>query len=171
MHLSTAALSIIAIVGLILSIIAILLAVRPAMRPSGATGEDAAPVAEGVEGRVETHARALAQLQKGSRQLARGEKRLYELHQEAIQRIAVVRFDAFEDMGGRLSFSAALLDAQGDGIVITAINARQETRCYAKEVQGGRGLRNLSDEETQAIREAMSMGNGRPPARTAVGEG
>ena len=47
---------------------------------------------------------------------------------DAIRHVAVVRFDAFPDMGGRLSFSAALLDDAGDGLVITSINGRSETR-------------------------------------------
>ena len=59
-------------------------------------------------------------------------------------------------MGGRLSFSAALLDGNGDGLVITSINGRQDTRTYAKRVRNGTSSRNLSDEERQAIRLALS---------------
>ncbi|MPZ91328.1 MAG: DUF4446 family protein [Actinobacteria bacterium] len=78
----------------------------------------------------------------------------------AMQRFAVVRYDAFEDMGGQLSFSAALLDDYGDGIVITSINGRTETRTYAKSVRGMKSQHNLSDEERAAIEAAVS-GNGR----------
>ena len=88
--------------------------------------------------------------------LADGEKRLGEGLRSAVRHLGLVRFDAFEDMGGRLSFSAALLDDNGDGIVITSINGRQDTRCYAKTVQRGTSIHNLSDEEEQAIREAMT---------------
>ena len=70
--------------------------------------------------------------------------------------VGVVRFDAFEDMGGRLSFSAALLDGNGDGLIITSINGRQDTRTYAKRVRNGTSSRNLSDEERHAIRLALS---------------
>jgi hypothetical protein len=59
-------------------------------------------------------------------------------------------------MGGRLSFSAAILNAHGDGLVITSINGRQDTRCYAKQVRAGTSIHNLSGEEEQAIRDAMS---------------
>ena len=59
-----------------------------------------------------------------------------ELH-DAIRHVAVVRYDAFADMGGRLSFSAAMLDDSGDGLVLTSINGRSETRTYAKGVEGG----------------------------------
>jgi hypothetical protein len=70
---------------------------------------------------------------------------------DAIRHVAVVRYDAFPDMGGRLSFSCALLDDAGDGLVVTSINGRTETRTYAKGVKGGRSEHNLSPEETQAI--------------------
>ncbi len=63
----------------------------------------------------------------------------------------MVRYDAFDDMGGRLSFSAALLDDAGDGLVLTSINARSETRTYAKGVKGGASDHSLSPEEQQAI--------------------
>ena len=60
--------------------------------------------------------------------------------------VAVIRYDAFKDMGGRMSFSAALLDDQGDGVVITAINGRSETRAYAKGIKNGQSDNPLSPE-------------------------
>jgi hypothetical protein len=79
-----------------------------------------------------------------------------ELLRGTVQKIGVVRFDAFEDMGGNLSFAAALLNGQGDGIVICAINGRNESRTYAKPVKGGNSVYNLSEEERKAIDKAMS---------------
>jgi hypothetical protein len=70
---------------------------------------------------------------------------------DALRHVAVVRYDAFGDMGGRLSFSAALLDDAGDGLVLTSINGRPETRSYAKGVKGGASDHSLSPEEQQAI--------------------
>jgi hypothetical protein len=70
---------------------------------------------------------------------------------DALRHVAVVRYDAFGDMGGRMSFSAALLDDAGDGIVITSINGRSETRTYAKGVKAGSSDHTLSPEESQAI--------------------
>jgi hypothetical protein len=74
----------------------------------------------------------------------------------SVQGVGVVRFDAFEDMGGHLSFSAALLDGRGDGVVLTSINGRRETRIYAKPVVGAQSQHNLSDEEQEAIRRALA---------------
>jgi len=70
---------------------------------------------------------------------------------DALRHVAVVRYDAFGDMGGRLSFSAALLDDSGDGLILTSINGRSETRTYAKGVKGSRSDHSLSPEEEQAI--------------------
>ena len=70
---------------------------------------------------------------------------------DALRHVAVVRYDAFGDMGGRLSFSAALLDDAGDGLVLTSINGRTETRSYAKGVKAGESDHSLSPEELQAI--------------------
>lgn len=74
---------------------------------------------------------------------------------DAIRHVAVVRYDAFGDMGGRLSFSVALLDDAGDGLVLSSINGRTETRSYAKGVKASRSEQSLSPEEEQAISFAM----------------
>ncbi len=83
---------------------------------------------------------------------------------EMISRIGMVRYDAFDDVAGAQSFSAALLDRDGNGLVISAINGRHETRCYGKEVVGGASEHTLSNEESEAIRSAME---GRPVATLA----
>lgn len=85
----------------------------------------------------------------------------------SIQRFGLVRYDAFEEMGGRLSFSAALLDDHGDGIVITSINGRTETRTYAKPIRQLLSEHNLSEEENAAIAAAMA-GHGRTEAQATV---
>ena len=74
----------------------------------------------------------------------------------AVQHVGLVRFDAFEDMGGHLSFAAALLDADGGGFILTSINGRQETRIYAKPIERGASQYHLSNEEQEAIRRAIA---------------
>jgi len=78
---------------------------------------------------------------------------------DAIRHVAVVRYDAFNDMGGRMSFSAALLDDAGDGLVISSINGRTETRTYAKGVKRGASDAILSPEEEQVIGYAQRGGS------------
>jgi hypothetical protein len=74
---------------------------------------------------------------------------------DALRHVAVVRYDAFGDMGGRMSFTAALLDDAGDGLVITSINGRTESRAYAKGVKHGASEQQLSPEETEAVSLAL----------------
>src|SRR5205085_7054324 len=89
---------------------------------------------------------------------------------DAIRHVSVVRYDAFADMGGRLSFSAALLDDAGDGLVLTSINRRTETRSYAKGVKGGTSEHTLSPEEEQAIAFALRGRNGKAARSAATAE-
>lgn len=72
---------------------------------------------------------------------------------DALRHVAVVRYDAFGDMGGRLSFSAAVLDDNGDGFVLTSIHGRTETRVYLKGVAKA-AAEQVSPEEIQAISHA-----------------
>ncbi len=69
----------------------------------------------------------------------------------AVRHLAVVRYDAFGDMGGHLSWSVALLDARGDGVVLTSIHGRSDARTYAKAIRGGQPEQQLSPEETEAV--------------------
>lgn len=87
--------------------------------------------------------------------LARRHDDLGALLALSARNLAVVRYDAFEEMGGRLSFSAALLNDHGTGIVFTSINGRSESRVYAKEVVEGASEHTLSPEEVQAIANAL----------------
>lgn len=72
-------------------------------------------------------------------------------------RVAMVHYDAFADMGGKLSFSVAMLDEQGDGVVLSVINGRSETRAWGKRVIGGDSRQRLSDEESQVLERAMVL--------------
>lgn len=159
MDLSTSTLSILVVISLSLASLTILVLVPGALRDRAARSRAGAPAdhrRESVD-----HGKAIQRLESAVRTLAEAERRLGELSKSAVRHVGVVRFDAFEDMGGRLSFSAALLDAHGDGVVITSINGRQETRCYAKQVRQGTSIHHLSDEERQAIREALESGGSR----------
>ena len=90
------------------------------------------------------------------------ERRLRQLESSGttsgLSRVAVVRYDAFDDLGGRLSFSAAIVDDAGRGLVMTAIHGRTETRTYLKQVPvtPASGQRELSPEESQAVSEAVA---------------
>mgnify|MGYP006201553117 FL=1 len=66
----------------------------------------------------------------------------------------MVRYDAFDEMGGRLSWSLALLDDAGDGVVLTSIRGRNEARTYAKSVAGWSSDQELSPEESESVAHA-----------------
>ncbi|HYM52949.1 MAG TPA: DUF4446 family protein [Candidatus Dormibacteraeota bacterium] len=74
----------------------------------------------------------------------------------SIQHIGLVRFNPFEDTGSDQSFAIALLDDRRDGIVLSSLHGRANTRLFAKPVAGGESTHTLSDEEAQAIRIAVS---------------
>jgi hypothetical protein len=74
----------------------------------------------------------------------------------ALRHLAVVRYDAFGDMGGRLSWSVALVDDAGTGIVLTSIHGRSDARTYAKNVTGWTSDQQLSPEEQEAIGQARA---------------
>lgn len=88
--------------------------------------------------------------------LEQGLDTLQGLQLSAIQRIGLVRYDAFDDMGGELSFALALLNEHGDGIIMSTITGRQENRTYSKQVIKGRAAIQSSAEEDAAIKQAMS---------------
>lgn len=78
-------------------------------------------------------------------------ERLRRHGERALQHPAVVRYDAFGDMGGRLSWSLALVDQAGNGVVVTSIHGRSEARSYAKSISGWAGDQQLSREEEEAL--------------------
>ncbi|MFC4785745.1 DUF4446 family protein [Nocardioides sp. MAHUQ-72] len=70
---------------------------------------------------------------------------------DALRHLAVVRYDAFGDMGGHLSWSLALLDDSGHGVVLTSIHGRSDSRTYAKSISAWSCEQQLSPEEQEAI--------------------
>lgn len=91
------------------------------------------------------------------------------LVQGGISRVGAVHYDAFSEMGGRLSFSAALLDEHGDGLVLTSITGRTDSRTYLKPMLDGAGTRELSDEEQEAVDRALGMQGRRAAAGSPAG--
>ncbi|GAA4818269.1 DUF4446 family protein [Nocardioides caeni] len=122
-----------AILALVVSLAALALSVRTATGARRSSGDDLPADAAGLR-------REVAAL----RAEAVG----------ALRHLAVVRYDAFDEMGGRLSWSLALLDDAGDGVVLTSIRGRNEARTYAKSVAGWQSEQELSPEEAEAVAHA-----------------
>ncbi|HSL11244.1 MAG TPA: DUF4446 family protein [Actinomycetota bacterium] len=151
MTLSDSTLTLLAMIAVGLSVLAVIFSIvggsrRQRSAPTGFTGDEAVGALLGRIERIETAVRSLNSTDKRQQVLIEG----------SVRRVALLRYDAFEDVGGRLSFSCALLDDHGTGVVLTSINGRQDTRVYAKPVRERTSTYNLSIEEEEAIRQAMA---------------
>lgn len=72
-----------------------------------------------------------------------------------IKKVALIRFNPFEDAGGDQSFAVALLDTFDNGIIISSLHSRDGTRVYAKPITKGRTKHHLSDEEKTVLKKAV----------------
>ena len=115
----------------------------------GAGGNDLEAVLDAHLDKVFAVARELDELGARTAVLEAAQRR-------AFQRVGFVRFNPFEETGGNQSFALALLDAAGDGWVLSSLHARSGTRVYAKAIKRGRADAALSDEEPAAIGQAMA---------------
>ena len=75
---------------------------------------------------------------------------------QALTRVAIVRFRAFEDMGSDLSYAVAMLDSHNNGVVLSSIFAREDSRSYAKPIVNGTSTYAMTKEEEDALQQAMS---------------
>lgn len=76
---------------------------------------------------------------------------------KCIQKIGIVRYNAFQDTGSDLSFALALLDEKNNGVVLNGIYSREMSNIYAKPVKDGKSQYTLSEEEQEAIKRAIEM--------------
>lgn len=72
------------------------------------------------------------------------------------QKVGLVKYDAFQEMGGKLSFSLALLNQINDGFIINAMHSREGCYTYIKEIIDGNSIIALAEEEKEALDMAMS---------------
>jgi hypothetical protein len=79
----------------------------------------------------------------------------------AVQGVALIRFNTFDDTGGNQSFALALVDPAGDGVVVTSLHARNQTRLYARSVRAGAAEGELSAAEAEALDLAAARARGR----------
>ena len=143
---------IVAVVALVLAVVAwrALGRVRRAQSVVIGSGrDDLVDFAVTLQTRIDDLHRAVDEVAAG---IARVDRRV----DGALSRTALVRFDAFDDLGGQQSASVALLDASRTGVVVTAIQGRDHARIYVKELERGRAPVALSPEEQQAVERAMS---------------
>ena len=85
--------------------------------------------------------------------------KIEDVKNRSLIKYGIVKYDAFDDVGGKLSFSLALLDQTDTGFVLNAIHSKENCFLYIKEVMNGESYIILSDEEVQALRIARKYGD------------
>ena len=101
----------------------------------------------------------LEKVEKDLKTASQDLENLKERNQSNLQKVAMVRYNPFAEVGGNQSFSIALLDGNNDGVVLTSHYGREFHRVYAKPVKGGSSEYSLSKEEKEAIARATGSGN------------
>jgi Protein of unknown function (DUF4446) len=114
----------------------------------GNGGKDLVEFAVSLQGRIDGLHRTVDEVAAA---LSRLERRI----DSTVSRVAVVRYDAYENTGGHQSASVALLDKSRSGVVLSAIQGRDYARIYIKELEEGRTAVSLSPEEQEAVDRAM----------------
>ena len=82
-------------------------------------------------------------------------KKIFTKMKSTFQKVGLVKYDAFHEMGGKLSFSLALLNETNDGFVMNAVHSREGCYTYIKEIIDGNSIIVLADEEKEALEMAM----------------
>lgn len=85
-------------------------------------------------------------------------RQLKEIQLHTLNKTAIVKYDAFKEMGGKLSFALAMLDQENSGFVMNAIHSREGCYTYIKEIVKGESYIVLGEEEKEALRQAVNAG-------------
>lgn len=83
-------------------------------------------------------------------------RKLYKKLTKTFQKIGIVKYDAYQQMGGLLSFSMAMLDEENDGFILNSVHSTEGCYTYTKEIQNGECQLELGNEEKVALEKAMS---------------
>ena len=84
--------------------------------------------------------------------------KIWKVMDKSLNKYGIVKYDAFEDMGGKLSFVLAMLDKNNTGFFLNAIHSRENCFLYIKEIVNGESYVVLSEEEVEALRQAVNFG-------------
>lgn len=84
-------------------------------------------------------------------------RRLYKNMESTFQKIGIVKYDAFQQMGGKLSFSLALLNENNDGFILNSVHSSEGCYSYTKEIKDGECSISLGEEEQKALNMAMGI--------------
>lgn len=109
-----------------------------------------------LEEDLETYMYRVDKIEKQNAEISNQVKMLDMDLTKCIQKVGIVRYSAFKDMGSDLSFALALLDENNDGIVLNGIYSREMSNIYAKPIKNGQSTYTMSEEEAEAIQKAIN---------------
>lgn len=108
-----------------------------------------------IELKLSTEVRELREMVNSSENMLHQQELLATMQLQSYQKTGLVRYDAFDDTGDKLSFSLCLLDGKNDGFVLSSLAGHETCRIYAKKVTSGQCREALSTEEAESIRQAL----------------
>lgn len=112
---------------------------------------------EDIEGMLIQHIHEVEKVSATNTRILEENELIRQFIRKSLVRTAMVRFRAFEDMGGDLSYAVAMLDANNDGVIFSSIFARADSRSYIKPIKGGSSEYPLTEEEKGVLKEAMAQ--------------
>ena len=115
-------------------------------------GKDAKTLEQNIMSRMDQIEYLISSNQKNENDI----KSIYQNMKNVFQKVGLVKYDAFQEMGGKLSFSLALLNEINDGFIINAMHSREGCYTYIKEIIDGNSVIALADEEKEALEMAMN---------------
>lgn len=83
---------------------------------------------------------------------------IYKMTESTLSKYGILKYDAFDDVGGKLSFALAMVDRNNTGFILNAIHSRENCFLYIKEIVNGESYILLSDEEVEALSRAVNFG-------------
>lgn len=111
------------------------------------TGKDAKSLEKDIVGLYEDNKFLKINVDKNKKDI----RTLYKNMEHAFQKIGVIKYDAFQQMGGKLSFSLALLDENNNGFILNSVHSTEGCYTYTKEIKNGECAISLGEEEQQAL--------------------
>lgn len=111
------------------------------------TGKDAKSLEKDIVGLYEDNKFLKINVDKNKKDI----RTLYKNMEHAFQKIGLIKYDAFQQMGGKLSFSLALLDENNNGFILNSVHSTEGCYTYTKEIKNGECAISLGEEEQQAL--------------------
>lgn len=111
--------------------------------------------AESLEETLSTRIQQIDQLLVSEKENRENIENISNILLHTFQKVGMVKYDAFHEMGGKLSFSLALLNQENDGFIINAMHSREGCYTYIKEILNGNSIIVLADEEREALNIAL----------------